>query len=142
MGGSFGGYMANWVGSQTDRFRAIVTHASLYHLEAFGQTTDVPAWFFLELGAELPEGRDALDTYSPHRSVHRWKTPTLVVHGEKDYRVPIGEALSLFESLQRHGVESELVVFPDEGHWILKPRNALAWYECVQGFVDRHLKER
>jgi dipeptidyl aminopeptidase/acylaminoacyl peptidase len=141
MGGSFGGYMANWVGGQTDRFRAIVTHASLYHLEAFGQTTDVPAWFFLELGAELPEGRDALDKYSPHRAVRAWKTPTLVIHGEKDYRVPIGEALSLFESLQRHGVESELCVFPDEGHWILKPRNALAWYECVLGFVDRHLKE-
>lgn len=140
MGGSFGGYMANWVGGQTDRFCAIVTHASLFHLEAFGQTTDVPAWFWLELGEDPTDGRDALDRYSPHRAVRRWKTPTLVVHGEKDYRVPIGEALSLFESLQRQGVASELVVFPDEGHWILKPRNALAWYECVLGFVDRHLK--
>jgi dipeptidyl aminopeptidase/acylaminoacyl peptidase len=139
MGGSFGGYMSNWMGTQTDRFACIVTHASVFHMEAFAQTTDVPAWFFLETGVAPPEGRDAIDRYSPHRYIAKWKTPTLVIHGEKDYRVPIGEALSLFESLQRHNVESELLVFPDEGHWITRPRNVIAWYDSVLGFVNKHL---
>lgn len=142
MGGSFGGYMSNWIGGQTDRFDCIVTHASIYHMEAFAQTTDIPAWFFLETGLSLPNDRDAVDRYSPHRFVDKWKTPALVIHGEKDYRVPIGEALSLFESLQRHGVESELVVFPDEGHWITRPRNIVAWYESVLAFVTKHLKSK
>lgn len=140
MGGSFGGYMSNWIGSQTDRFACIVTHASIFHLEQFAQTTDVPAWFFLESGLTPPEGRGELDRYSPHRSLERWKTPTLVIHGEKDYRVPISEALSLFESLQRRNVESELLVFPDEGHWITRPRNITAWYDAVLGFVTKHMK--
>ena len=111
-------------------------------MEAFAQTTDIPAWFFLEAGPPPPAGRDELDRYSPHRFVGKWKTPTLIVHGEKDYRVPIGEALSLFESLQRHGVDSELVVFPDEGHWITRPRNITAWYESVIQFTTKHLKSR
>jgi dipeptidyl aminopeptidase/acylaminoacyl peptidase len=84
MGGSFGGYMANYIGGHTDRFRAIVTHASLFHLEQFGQTTDLPAWFELELGAAPPHGRDELDKHSPHRALGKWKTPTLVIHGEKE----------------------------------------------------------
>ena len=141
MGGSFGGYMSNWIGGQTNRFACIVTHASVFHMEAFAQATDVPAWFFLEIGLAPPEGRDELDRFSPHRFIGNWKTPTLVVHGEKDYRVPIGEALSLFESLQRGGVESELVVFPDEGHWITRPRNITAWYDAVLAFVTKHLQK-
>jgi dipeptidyl aminopeptidase/acylaminoacyl peptidase len=140
MGGSFGGYMSNWIGSQTDRFACIVTHASVFHLEQFAQTTDIPAWFFLESGLAPPEDRDELDRYSPHRHVASWRTPTLVIHGEKDYRVPISEALSLFESLQRRNVESELVVFPDEGHWIMRPRNVAVWYEAVTSWVTKYLK--
>ena len=138
MGGSFGGYMANWIGGSTERFRAIVTHASLFHMDAFALTTDVPSWFHLEIGAGPIVGRDAYDRYSPHRRVHQWKTPALVIHGEKDYRVPIGEGLALFESLQLHGVKSEFLVFPDEGHWIQRPRNIETWYDTIARFVGEN----
>jgi dipeptidyl aminopeptidase/acylaminoacyl peptidase len=140
MGGSFGGYMTNWIGGTTDRFQALVTHASLFHLEMFHGTTDFPPWFAYHIGGAPYENRNAYDRFSPHRNVSRWKTPALVIHGEKDYRVPIGEGVALFEALQHHGVESELLVFPDENHWILKPRNAVAWYNAVLEFLDRHLR--
>lgn len=139
MGGSFGGYMTNWIGANTDRFAALVTHASLFDLRAFSATTDAPAWWNLVYGQTPWQDAEKLDRYSPHAHVHRWKTPTLIIHGEKDYRVPIGEALSLFEALQCHGVPSELLVFPDENHWILKPRNIVAWYEAVLSFMASHL---
>ncbi len=137
MGGSFGGYMANWIGGQTDRFRALVSHAGIFHFSAFHGTTDFPGWFHLQNHApgDPPE---ALDRYSPHRHVEGWRTPTLVIHGEKDYRVPISEALLLFEALQREGVESELLVFPDENHWIIKPRNIRTWYGACLDFVGWH----
>jgi len=78
--------------------------------------------------------------WSPSEGMARWKTPTLVVHGERDYRVPIHEALALFEGLQLHGVESELLVFPDEGHWILRPQNILAWHDAIYTFLGRYLQ--
>jgi dipeptidyl aminopeptidase/acylaminoacyl peptidase len=138
MGGSFGGYMTNWIGTQTDRFRLLVAHASLFHMSAFHGVTDLPAWWQLMLGAVPWDPTADYDRYSPSRHVTRWKTPTLILHGERDYRVPIGEGLALFEALQALGVPSELVVFPDEHHWILKPRNVIAWYEAVLDFIDRN----
>ena len=139
LGGSFGGYMANWIGGQTDRFRALVTHASIYHFSAFHGATDEPSFFALELGGTPYADPEAFDRYSPHRFVDRWKTPTLIIHGEKDYRVPVSEGLILFEALQLHGVESELLVFPDENHWIARPQNARQWYEAVLEFVGRFM---
>jgi len=136
MGGSFGGYMANWIGTQTDRFRAIVTHASIVHFDSFWGVTDYPAWFTIEMGVNPFESGDgAWSRYSPHAQLARWQTPTLILHGEKDYRVPIGEALYLFESLRVRGVDAELIVFPDENHWIQKPRNIRAWYAAWQDFL-------
>jgi dipeptidyl aminopeptidase/acylaminoacyl peptidase len=139
MGGSFGGYMTNWIGSQTDRFDALVTHASLYDLSSFHGVTDEPSWLALEFGLTPDEDREAFDRWSPERFLKQWKTPTLVIHGEKDYRVPISEGLALFEGLQRMRVPSELLIFPDENHWILKPRNIVVWYEAWQEFVKAHL---
>lgn len=139
MGGSFGGYMSNWIGGQTDRFACLVTHASLFDLSAFHGATDVPGYFALQMQAHPHRDPEAFDRYSPHRFVTRWKTPTLIVHGEKDYRVPIGEGLALFEALQSLEVPSELLVFPDENHWIRKPRNVEVWYRTVLDFVTRHL---
>lgn len=136
MGGSFGGYMTNWIGSRTDKFRLLVTHASLFRMSSFFLATDVPAWWELMMGGTLWSDAD-FDRYSPSNGMPDWKTPTLVLHGEKDYRVPITEALALFEALQRHGVPSELAVFPDENHWIMRPKNIVAWYETVLGFVAR-----
>ncbi|MBG0830795.1 S9 family peptidase [Planomonospora sp. ID67723] len=136
MGGSFGGYMANWVAGHTDRFKAIVTHASLWHLDQFAGTTDAAMYWrreFGELGTELYE------KLSPHLSLEKITTPMLVIHGDKDYRVPIGEGLRLWWDLQRSGVESKFLYFPDENHWVLKPGNAVVWYETVLAFLAQHV---
>lgn len=140
MGGSFGGYMTNWIGTQNERFRALVTHASVYDFSAFYGVTDFPAYFALQLGGGVYDAPERFTRHSPARFVSQWKTPTLIIHGEKDYRVPIGEALALFEALQAHEVESELLVFPDENHWILKPRNVEVWYQEVLRFLGDHMK--
>ena len=85
--------------------------------------------------------RDALDRYSPLRHVAGWRAPTLIIHGGRDYRVDVGEALGLFEALQAHGIPSQLLVFPDENHWVLKPKNSLQWHNTVFAWLERWLKE-
>jgi dipeptidyl aminopeptidase/acylaminoacyl peptidase len=141
MGGSFGGYMTNWIGTQTDRFSCLITHASIATMAKFVGVTDHPAWWYIEMGGENPyEDTERFDRYAPMRYIRNWKTPVLIIHGEQDYRCPIGEGLGLFEALQYHRVESELLIFPDENHWILKPRNSIAWYEAVLEFLARHMK--
>jgi dipeptidyl aminopeptidase/acylaminoacyl peptidase len=141
MGGSFGGYMTNWIGTQTQRFRCLITHACVTTMAQFTGTTDHPAWWYLEMGGENPYADPAkFDRYAPIRYVSQWKTPALIIHGEQDYRCPINEGLNLFEALQYHGVPSELLIFPDENHWILKPRNIVAWYEAVLEFIGRHMR--
>jgi dipeptidyl aminopeptidase/acylaminoacyl peptidase len=138
MGGSYGGYLANWVAGHTDRFKCIVTHASLWDLDQFHGTTDMPGDWALEFG--LPDERpEFYQQWSPHRYLDKITTPMLVVHGDKDYRVPVGEALRLWWDLQRTGVESSYLYFPDEGHWILKPGNARVWYETVWAWLGKHL---
>lgn len=138
MGGSFGGYMANWVATQTDRFRAIVTHASLWHLEQMFGTTDGADYWQREFGEPLarPERYEA---NSPHRFVDRIRTPMLVVHGDRDYRVPIGEGLRLWYDLRRNGVPAKFLYYPDENHWVLTPGNAAVWYETVFAFLAEHV---
>jgi dipeptidyl aminopeptidase/acylaminoacyl peptidase len=138
MGGSFGGYMANWVAGQTDRFRCIITHASIWSLEQFHGTTDHAIWWEREFGA--PEtAADRYRRHSPDRNAGRIRTPMLVVHGERDHRVPIGEGLRLWTDLVRFRVEAKFLYFPDENHWILTPPNARLWYETVLAFLDRHV---
>ncbi len=140
MGGSFGGYMTNWIGTQTARFKCLITHASIATMAQFTGTTDHPGWWYLEMGSENPYvDRDRFDRYAPIRYVANWRSPVLIIHGERDYRCPINEGLNLFEALQYHRVPSELLVFPDENHWILKPRNVIAWYQAVSEFIARHL---
>ena len=140
LGGSFGGYMTNWIGGNTDRFKALATHASVFSMSSFTGVTDHPAYWLLEMGAAPYEDVQTFDRYSPARFVQNWKSPTLIIHGERDYRCPIGEGLALFEALQHFGVESEMVVFPDENHWILKPRNIVAWNAALLDFFGRHLR--
>ncbi len=140
MGGSFGGYMTNWIGASTDRFRCLVTHASLFHFSAFQGTTDLPAFWELHMGGTPWDRPGEYDRFSPHARIADWKTPTLVIHGERDFRVPVSEALSLFEALQRRDVPSELLVFPDENHWILRPRNIAVWYRTWLDFAGRYLR--
>ncbi len=145
MGGSFGGYMANWVAGHTDRFRAIVTHASLWALDQFGPTTDASYYWAREMTPEM-----ALEN-SPHRFVGDIVTPMLVVHGDKDYRVPIGEGLRLwYELLSASGLPADdegrtphrFLYFPDENHWVLTPQHAKVWYGAVEAFLAEHVLGR
>ena len=138
MGGSFGGYMANWIAGHSDRFRAIVTHASLWSLDQFCGTTDNPPWWEHQFGSPY-ESRERYEAASPDSEIAAVRTPMLVIHGNLDYRVPIGEALRLWTDLRRHDVRSQYPYFPDENHWVLKPGNAAVWYQAVLAFLDHHL---
>lgn len=138
LGGSFGGYMANWLAGSTNRFRCIVTHASIWSLEQFRGTTDSAAYWEREFGS--PEQNPArYRDHSPDRLAGAIRTPMLVIHGERDYRVPIGEALRLWTDLKVRGVDAKFLYFPDENHWVLKPSNARVWYETVFAFLDHHV---
>ena len=138
LGGSFGGYMANWIAGHTDRFRAIVTHASLWNLTEFHGASDEGVWWEQEFGDPyLDDAR--YREHSPHQYVGAITTPMLVVHGELDYRVPIGQGLALWTDLRRHGVESQFLYYPDENHWVLKPNNSRLWYSTVLAFLDHHV---
>ncbi|HTY27943.1 MAG TPA: prolyl oligopeptidase family serine peptidase [Mycobacterium sp.] len=146
MGGSFGGYMANWVAGHTDRFRAIVTHASLWALDQFGPTTDGAYYWAREMTPAMAQAN------SPHRFVGNINTPMLVIHGDKDYRVPIGEALRLwFELLTQSRLPAasqgeevgtsphQFLYFPSEHHWVLSPQHAKLWYQVVTAFLAEHV---
>ena len=142
MGGSFGGYMANWVAGQTDRFKAIVTHASLWALDQFGPTTDAAQYWLKEMTVEM-----AMEN-SPHLNVRNIRTPMLVIHGDKDYRVPIGEGLRLwYELLSSSQLPADdngqsphrFLYFPDENHWVLQPQHAKVWYGVVEHFLAKQV---
>lgn len=139
MGGSFGGWMVNYLGGTTQRFAAIVSHAGIYSHGNFHGTTDLPPYWALHMGLTPYDDPDGHERWSPSRNIGAWRTPTLVTHGQRDERVPIGEGLSLFEGLLHHGVDAELLVFPDENHWILQPRNARLWHTRVLAFLERTL---
>ncbi len=138
MGGSYGGYMANWVAGHTDRYRAIITHASLWELRGFHGTTDTGAFWEFEMGDPYREPEPYI-RQSPFDHLASIRTPMLVIHGEQDFRVPVSEALRLWTDLRRHGVPATFLYFPDENHWILKPQNARIWYATVLAFLDQHL---
>jgi dipeptidyl aminopeptidase/acylaminoacyl peptidase len=139
MGGSFGGYMANWVAGHTDRFAAIVTHASLWSLEQMRGTTDASFYWSREMTADMTARN------SPDRFADAIATPMLVIHGDRDYRVPIGEALRLWwDLLSRSKVQDgscphKFLYFPDENHWILTPNNAKVWYSTVFAFLEHNV---
>ncbi len=139
-GASYGGYMMDWFLGHTTRFRAIVTHAGVYNLTSmYGVTEELwfPEWDFKGTPWSNPELYAKL---SPHTYAKNFKTPTLVTHGELDFRVPIGEGLQLFTALQRQNVPSKMVYFPDEGHWINKPANSALWYHEFIAWMDRWVK--
>jgi dipeptidyl aminopeptidase/acylaminoacyl peptidase len=138
MGGSYGGYMANWMAGHTDRFKAIVSHAGLWALDQMFGTTDHPMFWRPQFGDPLTEPQ-MYEANSPNRHIAQVRTPMLVIHGDKDYRVPVGEALRLWWDLSRYGVQAKFLYFPDENHWILTPGNARIWYETVFAFLAQHV---
>ena len=140
LGASYGGYMVNWIAGKTDRFRCLVSHdGNLDERAAYFDTEELwfPEWEHGGTPWEKPAGylKD-----NPVDLVKNWKTPTLVVHGMKDFRIPYTQGLSTFTALQRKGIPSRLLLFPDENHWVLKPQNSLLWHETVKEWLDRWLK--
>ncbi|HET7786018.1 MAG TPA: S9 family peptidase, partial [Myxococcales bacterium] len=139
-GASFGGYMIDWIAGHTDRFKCLVSHDGVFDLAAeYGSTEELwfPEWEFRGPPWENPE---LYQRFSPSSYVKNFKTPTLVVQGELDFRVPVEQGLGMFTALQRRGVESRLLYFPDEGHWVLKPKNSQLWYHTVLDWIDAHAK--
>lgn len=138
-GGSYGGYMTDWILGHTDRFRCLFSHAGVFNLTSeYGATEELwfPEW---DLGGTPWGNKEGYERWSPHNFAAEFKTPTLVIHGALDYRVPLEQGLALFTSLQRQGVPSKFLYYPDEGHWILKPQNGQLWYDTVHAWLARYL---
>jgi dipeptidyl aminopeptidase/acylaminoacyl peptidase len=140
LGASYGGYMANWILGHTDRFKCIVSHDGMFNSESAWGTTE-ELWFNeWEFKGTTYTNREMYRKWSPHLSAANFKTPTLVIHSQLDYRLDVSEGLQLFTTLQRQGVPSKMLYFPDEGHWVLKPQNSQLWYKTVNDWVDQWTK--
>lgn len=139
-GGSYGGYMVNWILGHTDRFRCLISHAGVYDLRSEAEATE-ELWFPIQEFGGMPwRTPEVYQKWSPSLFANEFKTPTLVIHGELDFRIPYSQGLQLFTALQLQKVPSQLLIYPDEGHWVLKPQNSLLWYKTFLEWVDRWTK--
>lgn len=141
-GASYGGYMIAWIAGHTDRFNALVCHDGVFNLESmWGSTEELwfPEW---EFGGTPWENRELYQKWSPHMYAENMKTPTLIVHGANDFRVPENQAMEFFTTLQRLGVESKFLYYPDEYHFVVKPRNAKLWWNTIFDWFDKHKTEK
>jgi dipeptidyl aminopeptidase/acylaminoacyl peptidase len=137
LGASYGGYMANWLLGHTNRFKCIVSHDGTFNTESVYGTTEelwFPEW---EFKGPPWKNREMYRKFSPHLFADKFKTPTLVIHGQLDYRLDASEGFQLFTTLQRLKIPSKMLYFPDEGHWVLKPQNSQLWYKTVNDWVDQ-----
>jgi dipeptidyl aminopeptidase/acylaminoacyl peptidase len=140
-GASYGGFMINWIaGNWPDRFKCLVNHDGVFDARTMYYSTE-ELWFDeWEHGGPYFEKPENFEKFNPANHVKQWKSPMLIVHGERDFRIPIEQGISAFTALQRRGIESRLLVFPDENHWVLKPNNSLLWHKTVFDWLDAHLK--
>jgi len=139
-GASYGGYMINWIEVHTDRFNALVNHDGVFNLESeYGTTEELwfPEW---EFGGTPWQNRELYQKWSPHMYIQNAKTPMLIIHGANDFRVPEEQAFQLFTSLQKLGIESKLLYFPDESHWVTKSQNSVLWWNTVFDWFNEHKK--
>jgi dipeptidyl aminopeptidase/acylaminoacyl peptidase len=140
LGASYGGYAINWILGHTDRFKCLVSHDGMFNAESAWGTTE-ELWFNnWEFQGTPYDNRESYILWSPHQYAKNFKTPTLVIHGQRDYRLDVSEGFQLFTTLQMEGVPSKMLYFPDEGHWVLKPQNSKLWYETVNAWVDQWTK--
>jgi dipeptidyl aminopeptidase/acylaminoacyl peptidase len=140
LGASYGGYAINWILGHTDRFKCLVSHDGMFNAESAWGTTE-ELWFNnWEFKGTPYDNRAGYQKWSPHQYAKNFKTPTLVVHGQRDYRLDVSEGFQLFTTLQMEGVPSKMLYFPDEGHWVLKPQNSRLWYQTVNDWVDKWTK--
>jgi len=139
-GGSYGGYMVDWMLGHTDRFKAFVTHAGVFDLRSMAAETE-ELWFVNWEFKGMPwDNPELYSKWSPSNFVKEFKTPTLVIHGEQDFRVPVSQGMQLFTALKSQKVPSKLVLFPDEGHWVLKPQNTVLWYSQFLDWIGQWTK--
>jgi len=140
LGASYGGYAINWILGHTDRFKCLVSHDGMFNAESAWGTTE-ELWFNdWEFKGTPYDNRESYVKWSPHQYAKNFKTPTLVIHGQRDYRLDVSEGFQLFTTLQMEGVPSKMLYFPDEGHWVLKPQNSQLWYKTVNDWVDQWTK--
>ena len=140
LGASYGGYAINWILGHTDRFKCLVSHDGMFNAESAWGTTE-ELWFNnWEFKGTPYDNRACYQKWSPHQYAKNFKTPTLVIHGQRDYRLDVSEGFQLFTTLQMEGVPSKMLYFPDEGHWVLKPQNSRLWYKMVNDWVDQWTK--
>jgi dipeptidyl aminopeptidase/acylaminoacyl peptidase len=138
-GASFGGYMMNWFAGNTTRFKTLITHCGVYNFESMYALTD-ELWFdeWEHGGPPWGPNKESYDKHSPHKKAKNFKTPMLIIHNDLDFRVPVAEGLQLFTTLQRLGVPSKFINFPDEGHWVLKPKNSEYWHKEVFAWLKKY----
>ncbi|MBI2429953.1 MAG: S9 family peptidase [Ignavibacteriales bacterium] len=137
-GASYGGYVMNWFNGHTDKFKTLVCHDGVYNFHSMYGTTE-EVWFD-EWDHGIPWETKDFDKFSPHKYAKNFKTPTLIIHNELDFRVPPTEGMQLFTALQRKGIKSKFLYFPDEGHWVLKPGNSELWHKTVFEWLAEYLK--
>jgi dipeptidyl aminopeptidase/acylaminoacyl peptidase len=139
-GASFGGYMMNWFQGNTTKFKTLITHCGVYNFDSMYATTE-ELWFdeWEHGGPPWGKNRTSYEKHSPHRLAKNFKTPMLVIHNDLDFRVPVSEGIQLFTTLQRLGVPSRFINFPDEGHWVLKPQNSRFWHREVFGWLEKYV---
>jgi len=142
LGASYGGYMINWIAGQwPDRFRCLVNHDGIFDNRMMYYATEelwFPEW---EHSGPYFENPEAYEKYNPANYVDQWQTPMLVIHGQLDYRVPVTQGIATFTALQRKGIDSRFLYFPDENHWVLRPSNSMRWHEEVNAWLHRYLDE-
>jgi dipeptidyl aminopeptidase/acylaminoacyl peptidase len=143
LGASYGGFMMNWIeGNWSDGFKCIVNHDGVFDQRGMAYSTE-ELWFTeWDNGGTYYANPNGYEKFNPVHHVAKWKTPMLVVQGDLDFRIPTAQALGTFTALQRQGIESKLLVFPDENHWVLKPANSILWHHTVIGWLDDHLKKK
>jgi dipeptidyl aminopeptidase/acylaminoacyl peptidase len=142
LGASYGGFMINWIAGQwPERFRCLVNHDGIFDQRMMYYSTEelwFPEW---DNGAPYFTDPTTYERFNPVSHVEKWRTPMLVIHGEQDFRVPYDQGLAAFAALQRRGIESRLLVFPDENHWVLKAANSVQWYSTVLDWLDAHTRK-
>lgn len=140
LGASYGGYMINWIaGNWNEPWKCLVNHDGVFDTRSMGYVTE-ELWFTeWENGGTPFDKPENYEKFNPVTHVAKWRVPMLVVQGEKDYRVPVDQGLSTFTALQRKGIESKLLYFPDENHWVLKPQNSILWHDTVNAWLKQHI---
>jgi len=138
LGASYGGFMINWINGHTDKFKCLVNHCGIFNNTAMYFGTE--ELFFMEYEFKgTPYTSNLYDLWSPHKFVEKWQTPTLVIQGGKDFRVIETEGIATFTALQRRGIPSEMLYFPEENHWVLDPANSCVWHANVIAWLNRYI---